>query len=90
MGNCEQGLLLRDGAKFLPLCKEFIFCRLAKTFDSLNTRCWKKSWADSLLRFSLLCLRLVELCILTPCLAVALNLLWEVPGIISEWGWLMK
>lgn len=79
MGNREQGLLLRDRAKFLPRCKEFIFCRLAKTFDSLNTRCWKKSWAESLLYFPLLFLRLTShcgiVCIGTPCLAEALNLL---------------
>lgn len=79
MGNREQGLLLRDRAKFLPLCKEFIFCRLAKRFDSLNTRCWKKSWADSLLYFPLLFLRLAShcgtVCIGIPCLAEALNLL---------------
>ena len=42
-----MGLLLGESARFHPLWKGFIFCRLAKTFDSLNTMCWKKSRAES-------------------------------------------
>ena len=42
-----MGLLLGESARFHPLWKGFIFCRLAKTFDSLNTMCWKESRAES-------------------------------------------